>query len=321
MGDQVYALGVDGGATKTVAVIGDQSGRSLGYGSAGPSNYHNVGGVSSLRAIRSAVAIAKRNAGLSNEFPKVAVVALAGVDSVADSLVANRFVKKARIARSTFVVHDSIAALYAATQGKPGIVVNSGTGSVAAGFNSAGRYARAGGYGYLIADEGSAFDVGRRSLATAFRSLDGRAPPTKLTAILKRVYGVRHLEDILNKIYSERLQIDSIARLAPLVAKEAPRDRACIEILRQSGISLAELVCAVAKKLNMEDSHLMVVTFGGNFKVGPKMVGPFKSAVKRKCKHVKFAQLKDEPALGAYALAASMLRGKRLGSKNFLVAR
>ena len=304
----VYAVGVDGGATKTVAILGDESGRILARGSAGSSNYQNIGTNDSSKAIRNAVTQAKHRAGVQNKLPAIAVVALAGIDSPADWRVASRFVKKARIARSSFVVHDSIAALYAATQGKPGIVVNSGTGSFAAGVNSAGRYARVGGYGYLFSDEGSAFDIGRRSLVAAFRSLDGRASPTKLTSVLKRVYRVQHLEDLLSKLYTERLEVDSIARLALLVAKEAPRDWACGQILREAGVSLAELVCAVARKLNMTNSNLMVVTMGGSFKAGDRMVRPFQSAIRSKCRRVEFSQLRREPAEGAYALAASIVR-------------
>jgi len=243
---------------------------------------------------------------------------LAGIDSPADWRVASRFVKKTGIAKSTFVVHDSISALYAATQGKPGIIVNSGTGSFAAGVNSAGKYARAGGYGYLISDEGSAFDIGRRSLVAAFRSLDGRAPPTKLTTVLKRAYGVEPLENLLTKLYTEPVEVDSIAGLARLVAKEAPRDMVCDQILREAGDSLAELVCSVARELKMTDSKLVVATMGGSFKAGYRMVRPFRAAIRRECRRVRFSQLRTEPAEGAYRLAASILREGTHASQQLL---
>ena len=302
-----YVVGVDGGASKTVALIGTESGKVLGRGESGPSNYRNVGAAAASRAIKKAVIEAQKQTGLREVRPETAVVALAAVDSEIDRAVALRFVRRTKIARTSYVVHDSVAALYAATQGKPGIIVISGTGCVAAGVNEAGEYARAGGWGYLIDDEGSAFDIGRKALTRAFRMLDGRARPTNLISILKRKFQVKMLEDALSLIYANGVSVEEVARLASLVSRAASRDKACKEILNNAGITLAELACAVARRLCMTDDSFKVATVGGSFKSGRHLLKPFTARIKSECPRARVIRLKVEPARGAFLLAASEL--------------
>src|SRR3989304_5963934 len=158
-----FVVGVDGGGTKTVALVGTVRGRVLGRSESGSSNYHNVGPIAASKAISRAVIEAQRQAGLVGRKAEIAVVALAAVDSVKDRMAAERFVRAAKIARKSIVVHDSLGALYAATRGSPGIVIISGTGCVAAGINKAGKHCRASGWGYIVDDEGSGYDIGREN--------------------------------------------------------------------------------------------------------------------------------------------------------------
>lgn len=295
-----YVVGVDGGASKTVALVGNSHGRILGRGETGPSNYHNIGAAAASKAIKKAIIEAQREAGLRRTEPEIAVVALAAVDSAADRHVARRFVRRIKIARTSFVVHDSVAALYAATHGKPGIIVISGTGCVAAGISQAGEYVRVGGWGYLIDDEGSAFDIGRKALTKAFRMMDGRARRTTLMSVLKRRFRVKMFDDILNVIYVNGMSVEEIARLAPLVSKAARHDEACRKILNEAGISLAELACTVARRLKMTRDSFLVATVGGNFKSGRHLLEPFVARIRKECPHAHVVGLRVEPARGAF---------------------
>jgi len=306
-----YVVGVDGGATKTVALIGTEDGMVLGRGRSGSSNYHNVGSTAASIAIEEAVTEARRQAGVGTGSIEVAAVALAGVDSSRDEARALRFLRNIKIARRTVMVHDSLAYLRAATHGRPGIIVNSGTGSVAAGINKAGNYARAGGWGYLVDDEGSAYDIGMKAVRSAIRMIDGRAPKTKLTPILKRRFKVKRLEDALSTIYSGQLGVDGIAALSPLVSASAATDKVSREILRKAGVSLAELACAVAKRLGMTHDTFPIFLIGGTFKSGRPLLQPLKARVRKDCPHAKMKIMKAEPALGALAIAVSELQKHR----------
>jgi len=302
-----FVVGVDGGGSKTVALIADERGRIYGRGESGSSNYHNIGANAAGRAIKKAVKEAQTQAGLIDTLPSTSVVALAAIDCSHDKKIAHHFVQKTRIARKNYVVHDSIAALYASTRGEPGVIVISGTGCVAAGINRHGQYARAGGWGYLLDDEGSAYDIGRKGLNYAFRSLDGRVPNTKLVPIFKRFFGVKNLEDALGRIYSGGLTVREIAHLAPLVSKAAHNDRVSRQIVNTAGVELAKLVCAVSRQLRMTNERFTVSIVGGNFKSGKNLLQPFEADIRKECPHVRISKLKIEPVNGALLLALLVL--------------
>ena len=302
-----FVVGVDGGGTKTVALVANMGGKVLGRGESGPSNYHNVGSAVACRAIRESVSGAQHRAGLKGRKAEIAVVALAAVDSDNDQATAALFVHQARIARRSLVVHDSKAALYAATHGRQGIVVISGTGCVAAGINRAGEYCRVSGWGFVVDDEGSSYDVGRKALTRAFRAIDGRARKTSLVQLLSRRFRVKNLEDALGLIYSTGFGADDIADLAKVVARAARDDRASREILKDAGIALAESACAVAKNLRMNRESFTIALVGGTFKGGRYVIDPFKRKVTQACPHAKVRLLTIEPAQGAIMLALNAL--------------
>jgi N-acetylglucosamine kinase-like BadF-type ATPase len=310
-----YVIGIDGGATKTVALIGTENGNVLGRGESGPSNYHNIGATAATAAIRLAVRKARQRAGIRSK-AEVAVVALAAVDSPKDKATARRLIRSIRIARKSLVVHDSLAALQAATRGRPGIVVISGTGCVAAGLNEAGQYVRAGGWGYLIDDEGSAYDIGAKALRSAFRMLDGRSPDTKLTPALMRRFRVKTLGDALRQIYSGKFGVDGIAGLTPLVSKLASGDGVCRRILNDAGVSLAELACVVAKRLKMRHDAFTFSLVGGTFKAGRYLLQPFRARIKKEYSRAKIEIIKIEPAMGAFSLAVSEVHATKVFKNN-----
>ena len=312
-----YVVGVDGGASKTVALVGTADGKILGRAEAGSSNHHNVGSVAASEAIREAVVKAKRRAGLRGAKLEIAVVALAAIDSSKDSKVANRFVRQVKLAKKSFAIHDSVAALYTATRGKPGIIVNSGTGCFAAGTSAARRYARVGGWGNLIDDRGSAFDIGMRAITMGFRMMDGRTPRTKLVSVLKRGLHVKKFDEIQDLVYVKRIGVHEIARLAPLISKAARGDKACRDILKEAGLSLAELVCTAARELQLTRKRFKIYTTGGGFKAGPYLLNPFTSEIKKQCPQAEITRLEIEPVKGSFWLAGALsrggLRGEHLG--------
>jgi N-acetylglucosamine kinase-like BadF-type ATPase len=312
-----YVIGIDGGATKTVALIGTENGRVLGRGESGPSNYHNIGATAASAAIKLAVQRARQQAGIRSK-AEVAVVALAAVDSPRDKATVLRVIKSIGIARRSLVVHDTLAALQAATRGRPGIILISGTGCVAAGLNESGQYARAGGWGYLIDDEGSAYDIGAKALRSAFRMLDDRSPKTKLTPVLMRRFRVKTLEDTLGQIYSEKFGVDGIAGLTPLISKLAESDRVCRSILNDAGVSLAGLACVVARRLKMNHDTFTLSLVGGTFKAGRYLLQPFRARIMKECPRAKIEIMKIEPALGAFSFAVSEMHTKKTSGTGLL---
>jgi N-acetylglucosamine kinase-like BadF-type ATPase len=302
-GRRKYVIGIDGGATKTIAILGTAGGKVLGRGQGGSSNYQNVGSARVISSIRRAVCKAREQAAIGRRRAEIAVVALAGVDSPKDERAAKRFVRKTNIARRTFVVHDSIAYLQSAFENQPGIMVESGTGCVAAGINSTGRYVRVGGWGALFDDHGSGYDIGRRALNAAFRAVDGRGPRTKLVSAVKQKFRLKNLEDLVYMIYSTGLTVDETASLARLVSKAAPYDEVSRSILQGAGTTLGELACVVAKRLKMNKNYVKVATVGGVFNAGKYLTRAFQKRVKQECPLAEIVKPRIEPAFGAFSLA------------------
>src|SRR5450631_85200 len=147
-----YFLGVDGGQSGTTAIIGDENGRVLGVGRGGPSNQGGEAGF--IQAIASTLREACAQAGL--EAAKVnfssACLGFSGGLGEKQPLLAQIFTSDRVV-----VTDDATVALSGALAGEPGVVVISGTGSIAFGRNAEGRTARAGGWGYLFGDEGGGF--------------------------------------------------------------------------------------------------------------------------------------------------------------------
>jgi N-acetylglucosamine kinase len=165
---------------------------------------------------------------------------------------------------------------------------------------------RVGGWGYLIDDKGSAFDIGIKAITAGFRMADGRTRPTELMTLLRKKLGVRMFEEILDNIYSNQIGVEEIAELAPSVYSAAARDKVCRQILREAGTSLAELACTTAKRLKMSNTPFPLAMTGGGFKSKRYFMEQFKSQVKNEFPHARFTRLKVEPARGAYLIATKL---------------
>ena len=156
-----YYIGVDGGASKTAAIIVDEHGRKVGAGLAGGSNHLRVGIEEATRNVERAVNIALREAHIAINDVEYAYCGIAGSDH---PMHRQRVVESLSMffPRGNFIVDtDARIALTGAVGFGAGIVVISGTGSVAFGRNTAGEESRAGGWGPTLGDEGSGFWIAR----------------------------------------------------------------------------------------------------------------------------------------------------------------
>lgn len=258
-------LGVDGGQSATLAAVADEEGRILGEGEAGPCNHTRAkGGARKFeRALRGSILAAWRRAGLNGD-PEFAAACLGFSGGAADKRELARQIVQAR---KLYVTSDAAIALAGATGGEPGIVVIAGTGSIAYGRNRAGDTARAGGWGYLFGDEGSAFDIVRQALRAVLLSEEGRGMSTSLRAALLRSTGAATVDELLHLFYTADWPRDRIAALAPLVDQAAAQgDLAAQRILRNAGASLAELALDLRRVLFRSKRHVLITYTGGVFR-------------------------------------------------------
>lgn len=264
----LFFLGVDGGQSSTVALIGDERGVVIGYGAGGPSNHvEGPGGREKLRkAVTLSVSAAWNNSPFGGQKPVPEFEsAFFGMTGGAEDKVA--IIRELVPARRLEVSHDAITALIGATEGRPGIIVIAGTGSISFGMNSKGQTARSGGWGYMFGDEGSAFDLARRSLIAALSYEEGWGPPTLLRDRILQFTNARDLNEALHKWYTLEFPRDRIASFSRHVDQAAQAgDRVAREILRSGAVALSQLIARVRRRIFKTKEPVLVSYIGGVFK-------------------------------------------------------
>lgn len=299
-----YYIGVDGGGSKTAALVIDEQRHPLGRGLAGASNHLRVGIEIATRNIERAVNIALVEAGVAIRNIEYAYCGIAGADHPAHH---QRVVDALRIffPGGNFIVDtDARIALTGAVGFGSGIVVISGTGSVAFGRNASGKEARAGGWGPTIGDEGSGYAIGRDGLSAIVRAHDGRGKPTLMTELLCYDYDMCSPEDLPRFVYASTTHADDIARYGKLVIQAATKgDEVANEILERAGRELGECVLAVAKKLELTGTEFPVAYVGGAFHAGDLLLGPMRSVLDGEAPGAKLMQPAHTPVEGAAMMA------------------
>jgi len=296
-----YFCGVDGGGSKTVCVVGDEEGRVLGVGLAGPSNLSIVGLGAACREVRSAVATALEAAGA--ERARVVFAALAGAGSERRRRLLLRELRGAGPWDEVFVGTDAVAALMAATLGRPGVVVIAGTGSIALAVDAEGRVYRAGGWGWLVDDEGGGFYLGREAVRRALMAYDGRGRATLLLDLLLARFGARSIEEIVDRISLGEIGVTEVASLAPLVLEAYRRgDPVAVEVVRDACRSLAIAAAAAARRAGLQ-GRVMVGICGGVFEGSAEFREEFARALRAEFPGAVITGLAARPVIGALLLA------------------
>jgi glucosamine kinase len=297
-----YVVGIDAGGTKTVGLLADETGQVLAEARGGGANLQTHGELEVEKVFDGILEA------LGRERPVAALcLGIAGVDRPHDEGVIRGILRRLGHRESARVVNDAAIALVAGAPGRIGIVILAGTGSIAYGADGKGRTARAGGYGFLLADEGSGYWLGHQALRAAVRSADGRGPATLLGLTLFEALEVASVAELIPRVYEKGLPKHRIAALAGVVETarlqgDAVADGLVEDAARELGLAAR----AVARQLDFGDGAFPVVLAGGVFKACPTLAGRLEG-------HLGLpggrpVPLTVEPARGAVTLALDLLR-------------
>jgi N-acetylglucosamine kinase-like BadF-type ATPase len=261
-----YFLGVDGGQSRTTAMIGDERGRVLGVGIGGPSNHAGAaeGRTKFITAMNSSMEAACAQAGLHAGAIRFASACLGFSGGPQDK---EEILKAILPSDKIVLTHDALIALAGATAGDPGLITIAGTGSIAFGRNACGETARAGGWGYLFGDEGGAFWIASQALRAALRSEEGWGQSTSLRTALVEVTGAADANDLLHRFYTTDFPRPRIAGLAKLVNEVAEAgDVIAREILTEAAQQLVRIATAVGRQLFPAGEAVRSTYAGGVFR-------------------------------------------------------
>jgi N-acetylglucosamine kinase-like BadF-type ATPase len=301
-------IGIDGGGTKTEAVIMDANYRLLGEAVAGPSNPLRVGIVKAAAAVREAIDKACQAAQVQRTDIQAAEIGLAGARREELRSRMREALSNTGIAQIE-VVSDADIALYGATDGEPGVVVIAGTGSVCCGINGRGKQMCAGGWGPIVGDEGGGSWIARQALRAIARAADGRGPETRMTAAAITYFHITTADDLSTAIYAPTVTNERIAGFAKQVIKAAKaKDQVAREILAQTGIELGLAAAAVIRNLKMERERFQVAYVGGVFSAAGELVlGSMRAEVKQTAPAAYLAPPRFSPAIAAARMAREHL--------------
>ncbi|NMB44844.1 MAG: ATPase [Firmicutes bacterium] len=273
-----YILGIDGGGSTTTAVLADGTGKVVGAGQGGASNYQTIGLETACDSLSAAIMAAIDDAGVNSsvtasdlEANLVIMLGLAGADRPWDKARLQAALKpKLPIQPAQLLIeNDARIALAGAAGNRPGIILIAGTGSIALGIDQEGRQVRAGGWGPILGDEGSGYSIGRAALTAILREYDGRGRPTSLTKRVLSQLDITNPEELIPLVYQGPLKRPKIARLAEVVLDEASQgDPVSQYLITTAAQELVDIAGAVIKRLGWSCQPTTIAGTGGLLRPG-----------------------------------------------------
>ena len=303
----IHVLGIDAGGTKTVCQLADEHGTLVSEARAGGANLQASGELHVEKVIHDVMeeAIGDRDHRPGGDLPwhrrrrsRRRFDDRPRPDA-ADRLQGAHPGRQRRAGRAR-----------SGCAGAPGVVIISGTGSIAYGRNERNQGARAGGWGHVLGDEGSGYWIGRAALRAVLREADRRGPRTALTPLLLRHFGVSEAQNLIHEVYQSKLRPAAIGSLAQCVqAAFTEGDDAAQGILRAAADELESSGSSVATRLDLGGSRFTFILGGGIFRAVPWLREEMQARLGQKFPTSTVRLLDREPAAGAVSLALQEARG------------
>lgn len=301
----------------------------LGRGAAGAGNPRAVGFEAATGNMRLAIDAAYAAAKCSLTPAAAICMGVAGAGRTEEQNQLEQWCLAREIARRAQVTGDALPVLAAAYADRPlseisrmyGIALICGTGSMAWGCLPASdgqaningfavQEARAGGWGYLLGDEGSGYWIAMQGLRAACRSVDGRGPATGLLPALLNRLNLTGPDQLINALYGEqfdRRRIASLAEVVVALAEETGRaaDSQALEIIDRAATELCQLVLAVDGQLGFGARPITLAATGGVLLGSPVLRQRLQQKLQQHQRAVNIV-LVEHPVRGAVFLAASL---------------
>jgi N-acetylglucosamine kinase-like BadF-type ATPase len=303
----IHVLGIDAGGTKTVCHLADEHGALIAESRGGGANLQAAGELHVEKVLHDVMDAA---IGDRDIVPAAICLGIAGVDRPDDSAVVRGIMRRIGFKARTLVVNDALVALEAGAPGAAGVVIISGTGSIAYGRNSRNEGARAGGWGHVLGDEGSGYWIGRAALRAVLREADRRGPRTALTPLVLQHFDVSEAPNLIHEVYQNRLRPSAIGALAECVQKAfTTDDPVAVGILRAAADELESAGLSVARRLDLGSEAFTFILGGGIFRAVPWLRDEMQRRLTAAMPNATARVLDREPAAGAVSFALQEARG------------
>ncbi len=292
-------LGVDGGASKTVALVADETGRIVGTGRSGCSNlYEDPAPERGLASVVEASQAAL--AGLDPSAVHAAAFSLCGVDWPEDwDLVREVVPGRVGLADGCHLVveNDAVGALRAGSDDGTGVAVVIGTAGAIAGRDASGKTWHFGFWPDWLGASG----LGRSGLRRVIRNMLGLDPPTMMTELMCASYGVADSHELTYLFTRRGGRRDEVDRLAPLVLDAAVAgDPAALAVVEAQAVGFSEAASVCARHVDLP-ARWPLVFAGGVLRHPASHL--LTDAIARRLPAGDPRRARYEPAVGALLLA------------------
>ncbi len=262
-----HVLGVDGGNSKTLAVVGDETGAVLGAARAAGSNHQSTGLKEAVATMRAAAEGALAQAGLQPADLDVAYYALAGADLPEDFEMLRPALHNLGLGTLIGLNNDSAASLRSGTDNPNAVVVGWGSGTNGMGRNAQGREIRLPALGDISGDWGGGDDLAREAIWLVARAHDGRGRPTLLTQLVLSALGAPDVDEMIRMLYFKRVDRRALRALPPLVFGAANAgDPVALDLVKRAAAEVATTAVALLRRLELMEIPADVVLGGSIFR-------------------------------------------------------
>ena len=294
-------IGADGGGTHTKLVLSDEMGRVLSFAEGGAVNYNAIGLAAARENLFDAAESMLSSVGQSLEHCGCFCVGSSALDAPADAAQTAAFCGNRFDPTRCLMDSDAWVSLIAASEGRSGILMIAGTGAMGTASDGLGHRFTGGGWGYLLGDSGSGFDIGRRALLAAAEAEEGGLQ-TRLRERFLRRFGVDSIRSLIPLLYAPDFRPSDLAALAPEAdAAASEGDPVAQDILRTAAISSA----AVCSYLHAQSGAVDVFVYGGVFTRSARYLSEFLQALQsRGLAHLRVCTPALPPEAGALMEAA-----------------
>jgi len=300
-----YILGVDGGNTKTIALVARTDGSIVGVGRGGCGDIYGAAGpAGAIAEIERAVLAALAAAGVPASGLAAGAFSLAGADWPEDFALFENELGQLGFGRAITVVNDALGALWAGAPDGAAVSVVCGTG-VAIGARAADRRLW---HGSFWLEPLGASELGRRLLRAVLRAELGLDPPTTLTASVIGFYGCERVEQVLRAYTARGMVPPTVGRLARLLLNEADSgDPTAHRIAVEHGQALGDYALAGARQVGIMDAPFTLVLAGGVLRHPARLLAvTLTERVRAAAPNVHVVDSRFEPAVGALFLALEL---------------
>ncbi|WP_077328129.1 N-acetylglucosamine kinase [Virgibacillus siamensis] len=307
-----YAAGIDGGGTKTVALLADMHGNIIARSAGGPANPNVVPYDNLLYTFNNLFDELEQQCPDAMQNVSVLFAGISGAGNAAAKYEIEAVLKQLLPKTTRIQIEaDTINALYSGTYGDYGIVHISGTGSITYGINARGQHGRVGGWGYLFGDEGSGYEIGRQGIIHALKAQDGRGPDTVLLDKIYDHFREKNPYELVRKIYTAKIPKEKISPVSKLVFEAYRKsDSVATHIIADAADEISMSIRTLYNNMFNQHDSVRAVLCGGIF-YETDIIPPLLYEKLTDCSKIELSIPKLNPA-GGSLIGAYLMKDQQL---------